>query len=53
MTHALKFWGPFGQEGAALQIGTGPVPLLLETLFKTFIFIGFEQHPNKLKPQMG
>lgn len=40
-------------SGVALQIGAGPASLLLETLFKTFIFVGFEQHPNKLKPQMG
>lgn len=45
--------GTIFREGGVLQVEKEPITLILQTLFNTFIFVGFEEHPSKLRPQMG
>lgn len=53
MTHRAETLGTISVEGGVLQAEKEPITLILQTLFKAFIFAGFEEHPSKLRPQMG
>lgn len=53
VTHRAETLGTIFREGSVLQVEKEPMTLILQTLFKAFIFAGFEEHPSNLRPQMG
>lgn len=53
VTHRAEILGTIFREGSVLRVEKEPMTPILQTLFKTFISAGFEEHPSKLRPQMG